>query len=228
MKQFVIIGASSGIGKALCHHLHKNANITATYNQSEPQELSNVTWHKFDVTAPNYDWLPDQIDGLVYCPGSINLKPFKRIKRSEYLSDFDLQVGGAIELIQKALPALKKSDFASIVLFSTVAVGHGFNFHTQVAASKGALEGFGKALAAELAPAVRVNLVAPSLTNTPLSEKMLNTEAKIEQNANRHPLKRIGQPDDIAGMAAFLLSEKSSWITGQVFNVDGGMSSLKV
>jgi NAD(P)-dependent dehydrogenase (short-subunit alcohol dehydrogenase family) len=228
MKQYVIIGGSSGIGAALSKRLGHHSSVIATHLNSETQDLENVVWHHFDVMSPKYDWLPETIDGLVYCPGSINLKPFKRIKRDAFVEDFNFQVGGAIDVIQNCLPALKNSGNASIVLFSTVAVGHGFNFHTQVAASKGALEGLGKALAAELAPSIRVNLIAPSLTETPLSERMLNSETKIEQNANRHPLKRIGQPNDIAAMAEFLLGDDSSWVTGQVLNVDGGMSTLKV
>ena len=125
------------------------------------------------------------------------------------------------------LPRLKKSGNASIVLFSTVAVQSGLPFHTQVAASKGALEGLTKALAAELAPTIRVNCIAPSLTDTPLAASLLNTEQKKEAIALRHPLKRIGTAGDIANMASFLLSPKASWITGQILHVDGGMSSLK-
>jgi len=174
------------------------------------------------------DFLPDTLDGLVYCPGSINLRPFERIKPSDFLADFNLQVTGAIKIIQMALPRLKKSESASIVLFSTVAVQTGFSFHTQVSASKGAIEGLTRALAAEFAPKIRVNCIAPSLTDTPLAASMLNTEQKRETNALRHPLKKTGTPGNIADMAEFLLSEKSSWISGQVFHVDGGMSSLKV
>jgi NAD(P)-dependent dehydrogenase (short-subunit alcohol dehydrogenase family) len=125
------------------------------------------------------------------------------------------------------LPRLKISENASIVLFSTVAVQTGLPFHTQVAASKGALEGLTKALAAEYAPKIRVNCIAPSLTDTPLAASLLNNEQKKEANTLRHPLKRIGTTEDIANMAAFLLSKKASWITGQILHVDGGMSSLK-
>ncbi|MDQ2864504.1 MAG: SDR family oxidoreductase, partial [Bacteroidota bacterium] len=174
------------------------------------------------------DFLPDELAGLVYCPGSINLRPFERIKPADFETDYKLQVIGAIKLIQLALPRLKKSGNASIVLFSTVAVQTGLPFHTQVAASKGAIEGLTKALAAELAPVIRVNCIAPSLIDTPLAAFLLNNEQKQEANALRHPLKRIGTTEDIANMAAFLLSQKSSWITGQILHVDGGMSSLKI
>lgn len=164
---------------------------------------------------------------MVYCPGSINLLPFKRIKQEAFLSDFNLQVLGAIKVLQKALPALRKSANPSIVLFSTVAVQSGFNFHAQVAVSKGAIEGLTKSLAAEFAPKIRVNAIAPSLTDTPLANKLLNTPQKKEANANRHPLKRIGTVADIAQAANFLLSENASWITGQIIHVDGGMSTIK-
>ena len=138
-----------------------------------------------------------------------------------------MQVLGAIKAIQMVLPILKKSEQASILLFSTVAVQSGFNFHSQVSVSKGAIEGLTKSLAAELAPSIRVNAIAPSLTDTPLAAKLLNTDQKREANAQRHPLKRIGTAEDIAETAAFLLSRKSSWITGQIIHVDGGMSSIK-
>jgi NAD(P)-dependent dehydrogenase (short-subunit alcohol dehydrogenase family) len=168
------------------------------------------------------------LHGLVYCPGAINLRPFARIQASDFTNDFNLQVGGAVKVLQAALPALKNSGAASIILFSTVAVQLGLNFHTQVAASKGAIEGLTKALSAELSPNIRVNCIAPSLTNTPLAAGLLNTEQKIEANAQRHPLKRVGTVEDIAEMACFLLSEKSSWTTGQILHVDGGMSTIKM
>jgi NAD(P)-dependent dehydrogenase (short-subunit alcohol dehydrogenase family) len=176
----------------------------------------------------NLSSLPESIDGLVYCPGAINLRPFARIQANDFVDDFNLQVTGAIKVIQACLPALKKSGNASIILFSTVAVQLGLNFHTQVAVSKGAIEGLTKALSAELAPTIRVNCIAPSLTDTPLAAGLLNTEQKIEANAQRHPLKRIGTAQDIAEMTCFLLSSKSSWITGQILHVDGGMSTVKI
>ena len=156
------------------------------------------------------------------------MRPFARIQPSDFLQDFNLQVGGAVKVIQAALPALKNSGSASIILFSTVAVQLGLNFHTQVAASKGAIEGLTKALSAELAPNIRVNCIAPSLTNTPLAASLLNSEQKMEANAQRHPLKRVGTVNDISEMACFLLSDKSNWITGQILHVDGGMSSIKM
>ena len=175
----------------------------------------------------DFSFLPEQLDGFAYCPGSINLKPFGRIKPEAFIEDYNLQVVGAVKVFQAVLPKLKKSEQAAALLFSTVAVQTGFTFHSQVAASKGAIEGLTRALAAELAPKIRVNCIAPSITKTPLAAKLLNTDQKIEANAQRHPLKKVGDPSDIAAMGAFLLTDQSSWITGQVFNVDGGMGSIK-
>jgi NAD(P)-dependent dehydrogenase (short-subunit alcohol dehydrogenase family) len=171
---------------------------------------------------------PDILDGLVYCPGAVNLKPFARIKPEDFISDYQLQLIGAVKVIQACLPKLKNASNPSIVLFSTVAVQTGFNFHSLVASSKGAVEGLTKALAAEFAPKIRVNCIAPSITDTPLAGALLNSVEKKEANAQRHPLKKIGKPEDLANLAEFLLSEKSGWITGQIIHSDGGMSSLKV
>lgn len=232
MKNFLIIGGSSGIGKELASQLSQSGNqVFATYNKNEPeQENPNINFHQFNVLEENLstDFLPEELSGIAYCPGSINLRPFDRIKPEDFEADYKLQVIGAIKLIQLVLPRLKKSGNASIVLFSTVAVQTGLPFHTQVAASKGAIEGLTKALAAELAPSIRVNSIAPSLTDTPLASFLLNSDQKKEANALRHPLKRIGTADDIANMASFLLSDQSSWVTGQIFHVDGGMSSIKI
>lgn len=159
---------------------------------------------------------------------NFNLRPFERIKPIDFANDYNLQVIGSIKVIQAVAAKLKNADNPSIVLFSTVAVQTGLPFHTQVPASKGAIEGLTKALAAEYAPKIRVNAIAPSLTDTPLAASLLNSDAKREANANRHPLKRNGKVEDIASMAEFLLSSKSSWITGQIFHVDGGISSLKI
>jgi NAD(P)-dependent dehydrogenase (short-subunit alcohol dehydrogenase family) len=232
MANYFIVGGSSGIGKKLAENLNDAGNrVFATYNKNEVQNFnSQVEYHKLDVTKDdiNFEYLPEVIDGLVYCPGSIQLKPFHRIKPAEFTEDFELQVVGAVKTIQAVLPRLKKSDKASVVLFSTVAVQSGFNFHSLVATSKGALEGLIRSLAAELAPAIRVNGIAPSLTDTPLAQHLLNSPEKQENNAQRHPLKRIGTVNDMANAAAFFLSEKSSWITGQILHVDGGISKLKI
>ena len=232
MRNNVVIGASSGIGKSITNRLiAQNENVWATYNTSKDLfSEDRINWNHLDVLQDSIslNFIPDKIDTIVYCPGSINLKPFKRFTPQHFIDDYNLQVVGAIKLIQYALPALLKSSNPSIVFFSTVAVNQGFSFHTQVATSKGAIEGLTRSLAAEFAPNIRVNAVAPSLTNTPLTEKLLNSDDKQKVNASRHPLKRIGIPEDIAEMVLFLLSEKSTWITGQVFHVDGGMSNLKL
>jgi NAD(P)-dependent dehydrogenase (short-subunit alcohol dehydrogenase family) len=230
MGNYLVIGGSSGIGKALTENLtNEGHTVFATYCRNEEfQNNTNYSYLDVREEIPELQFLPEQLDGLVYCPGSIDLKPFNRVKTADISADFDLQVNGAIRIIQAVLPKLKASQVGSIVLFSTVAVQTGFPFHTQVAVCKGAIEGLTRALAAEFAPTIRVNAIAPSITNTPLAGKLLSTPEKIEANGQRHPLKRIGEPQDLAEVAAFLLSEKSSWITGQIIHVDGGMSSLKI
>lgn len=165
--------------------------------------------------------MPENLAGVIYCAGSINLRPFERIKPEDFVDDYRLQVVGAIKTIQAVASKLKTSDNAAIILFSTVAVQTGLPFHSQVSASKGAIEGLTKALAAEYAPKIRVNCIAPSLTDSPLAASLLNTDQKRQANAERHPLKRIGTTDDIADMVEFLLSSKASWITGQILHVDG-------
>jgi short-subunit dehydrogenase len=230
MGNFLVVGASSGIGKAIAWQLAGEGHqVFATYHKNAIEAAQHMHPHFLNVldAQSDFSFLPESLDGIAYCPGSINLKPFARIPVTDFTQDFNLQVGGAIKAIQAALPALKNNGKSSILLFSTVAVQIGLNFHTQVATSKGAIEGLTKALSAELAPTIRVNCIAPSLTNTPLAATLLNTEQKVEANAVRHPMKRVGTVDDIASMACFLMSEKASWITGQIIHVDGGMGSIK-
>lgn len=230
MANYFIIGASSGIGKQLATQLSAAGNqVYGTYHKTEIfEDSSNIEYHQMNVLEEiNVDFLPATIDALIYCPGSINLKPFARIKPADFLSDYDLQVGGAVKVIQAVLPRLKAAEHSSVVLFSTVAVQTGLPFHTQVSASKGAIEGLTKSLAAEFAPKIRVNCIAPSLTDTPLASMLLSSDQKKEANAERHPLKRIGTTEDIANMAEFLISDKATWITGQIMHVDGGMSTVK-
>ena len=231
MANMLIIGASSGTGFSLAKQLMAEGHhVYGTFHKTTSAFTDGVIkMQPLNVLDENLDlsFVPDLLDGLVYCPGAVLLKPFARIKPEEFISDYQLQLVGAVKIIQACLPKLKNSAHASIVLFSTVAVQTGFNFHSMVASSKGAVEGLTKALAAELAPKIRVNCIAPSITDTPLSAALLNTAEKKEANAQRHPLKKIGKPEDLANLASFLLSEKSSWITGQVLHADGGMSSLK-
>jgi len=229
MATYLIAGGSSGIGNSLTEMLAGEGHtVYATYNRNRKESTGSIQYLNWDAQATDQPELilPETLDGLAYCPGSINLKPFSRIKPEEFLADFNLQVVGAVKLIQQVLPLLRKSANPSVVLFSTVAVQKGLPFHSQVSASKGAIEGLTRALAAEFAPSIRVNCVAPSLTDTPLAASLLNTEQKKEANAQRHPLKRVGTARDIAEMAAFLLSAKSTWMTGQIIGVDGGMGSL--
>jgi NAD(P)-dependent dehydrogenase (short-subunit alcohol dehydrogenase family) len=232
MNTYCIIGASSGIGAQLTRQLLDSGHrVLATWHSREPSfDHPRLEWFPLNVLdeMPDLSFLPDTLHGLAYCPGSINLKPFARIKPEDFSKDYQLQVLGAVKTLQAALPALKKADQASVVLFSTVAVQSGFNFHSLVSSSKGALEGLTRALAAELAPKLRVNAIAPSITDTPLAATLLNTEEKKQANAQRHPLRKVGSPEDIANLAEFLLSPKSGWITGQIIHADGGMSALRV
>lgn len=232
MANYLIIGASSGIGNKLAIQLSESGHrVFGTYYKNEIHS-DNVllSYHSLNVLDEtlSFDFLPDTLDGVIYCPGSINLRPFERIKPADFVNDYNLQVAGAIKTLQAVIVKLKSSENAAIILFSTVAVQTGLPFHTQVAASKGAIEGLTKALAAEYAPKIRVNCIAPSLTDSPLAAALLNTDQKREANAQRHPLKRIGTTGDMANMAEFLLSPKAGWITGQIMHVDGGLSSLKV
>ena len=230
MKNILLIGGSYGIGLAIIKELENKNNVFVASRTSEAIDNLNVTHIPFDVTTDILDVskLPAVIDGLVYCPGSINLRPFKGLKIETFESDMQINFFNMVKVVQQLLPQLTASNQASIVLFSSVAASMGMPFHTSVAAAKGAIEGFAKALAAEYAPKIRVNVIAPSLTNTPLADKFLNNETKQEKSAERHPLKRFGQPEDLAQMANFLLSENASWISGQILHVDGGMSTLKV
>lgn len=230
MKNILLIGGSYGIGFAIAKALANDYNVFVASRSSEGLSDLNVTHLTFDAQTDTLDIskLPAVIDGLVYCPGSINLRPFKGLKIETFESDLQVNFLDMVKVVQTVLPLLTASNQSSIVLFSSVAASMGMPFHTSVAAAKGAVEGFAKALAAEYAPKIRVNVIAPSLTNTPLADKFLNNETKQEKSAERHPLKRFGQPDDLAQMATFLLSEKSSWMSGQILHVDGGMSTLLV
>jgi len=230
MKNYLIIGGSSGIGLASAELLAKDGHhVYASYNSTLPRDQnSGISYFKYKVPddESTFDHLPEKLDGLVYCPGAINLMPFNRIKPEIFASDFELQLIGAVKVIQAVLPKLKAAETSSVVLFSTIAVQKGFNFHSLVAASKGAVEGLTRALAAEFAPKIRVNCIAPSLTDTPLAQRLLRTPGKKEGNAQRHPLKRIGKASDMANAVIFLLGENSGWVTGQVLKIDGGLSAI--
>lgn len=223
---YLIIGGSKGVGAAAVQLLRAEGHEVYFTSREASSESNSIVWNIED----NQLNLPEGLilDGLVYCPGSINLLPAHRISHDVFLSDMNINAYGALKAVQLALPNLKKSESASIVFISTVAVKLGMPFHASVAMAKGALEGLGKSLSAELAPKIRVNVIAPSLTETQLAEKFINTPEKLEASNKRHPLGRIGQPSDIAEAISFLLSNKSGWMTGQVIGLDGGMGSLKM
>jgi len=227
-KKYLLIGASSHVSISLANILktenHQIIGISrqeANYDYDSFYQIENYQIENL----PTFDY---PIDGLVYFPGTINLKPFHRLTPQDFLNDLQVNVLGATATIQKYLNNLKQAENPSIVLISSVAATTGMPFHASIGMAKAALEGLSKALAAEFAPKIRVNTVAPSLTNTPLAQKFLASEEKIELAKQRNPLKKVGTADDLAQTIHFLLSEKSNWITGQTFAVDGGMGSLKV
>lgn len=230
-KTYLVIGASSGIGLSLAHHLQAQGATVITAGRRIPAGLAPAMHLHFDAQTAQgneFDGLDMPLDGLAYCPGSITLKPFHRLTNADFLQDFQVNVLGAATAIRAALPRLKQSETSSVVLYSTVAVGTGMGFHASIAAAKGAVEGLARSLAAEFAPSrIRVNVVAPSLTETPLAAALLSTPEKKEASAKRHPLGRIGTAYDIAALSAFLLSPDAGWITGQVIGADGGMSALR-
>ena len=227
---YLVAGGSSGIGLALTKKLAGEGHTVyvASRTSDNLDGIENVYHLEIDVTKDfEISGLPDELHGMAYCPGSINLKPFHRLKVDDFQNDFEINVLGAIKLTQQVLDQLKAGK-GSLVFFSTVASKLGMPFHASVAVAKSGVEGLAKSIAAEYAPKIRANVIAPSLTDTPMAEKLLNNDKKRESSNERHPLKRVGTPDELADMAAFLLSDKSSWITGQVIGLDGGMGSVKI
>lgn len=232
MKNIVIIGCGQGIGFAAAKLLSKQNQVFGI-SRTENIEVKNlnIEFYKLDILTGNLDDkpFPDVVDGLVYAPGSINLKPFNRLSEDDFKSDFDINVLGAVKTIQKLLPNLKRAESASIVLFSSVAAKLGMPFHTSISASKSAVEGLTKSLAAELSSQkIRVNAIAPSLTDTNLASQLLSTPEKREASRKRHPLQRVGNAEEVAKMVEFLLSENSSWVTGQIIGIDGGLGNLRL
>lgn len=229
---FIVLGGSSGIGLEITRRLtDSNHQVTVISRSAEGvQELGEVSHLPLDVTRDDIDTasLPEKIKGMVYCPGSIRLRPFHRLNADDFLADYQINLLGAVKAIQACLPGLKRAATpGSIVLFSTVAVKTGMPFHASIASAKGAVEGLTRSLAAEFAPKIRVNAIAPSLTDTHLAKSLLADDGKRSAASDRHPLKRYGQAKDIAAAAIFLLEDSSSWITGQVIAVDGGMGSVR-
>jgi len=229
-KNILLIGGSHGIGFELAQHLMNDHTVYIASRTNENLGNLDVNHITYDAEKDELDTstLPDCLDGFVYCPGTINLKPFKMLSTDVFRQDMELNFLSMVKTVHAVIPRLNTAKQSSMVFFSTVAVKVGMPFHTSVAAAKGAIEGFAKALAAEYAPQIRVNVIAPSLTDTPLAKRLLSNDKKKEMMDARHPLKRVGTKADIASVAAFLLSEQSSWITGQVLGVDGGMSTLNV
>jgi len=232
MKNIVIIGCGQGIGFASAKILSENNHVIGISRSNNPEVQSlNIEFHEADIVNGNLDNInfPEVIDGLVYAPGSINLKPFNRLAPDDFKNDFEINVIGAVKCIQKMLPNLKKSEGASVVLFSSVAAKLGMPFHASVAVSKSAVEGLTKSLASELsAQKIRVNAIAPSLTDTKLASQLLSTPEKREASGKRHPLQRIGNAEEMAKMTEFLLSSQASWVTGQIIGVDGGMGNIRL
>ena len=232
-KNIFIVGGSSGIGLEIVKRLEDNQNEVFVGSRTSETLVDYPQVHhlQLDVTKDfsDLEGLPEIVHGLVYCPGTIVLKPFHRLTSADFRRDFEINLLGAVKVIQGCLKRLKKSPAgASIVLFSTVAVKVGMPFHASVASAKAAVEGLMRSLAAEFAPRIRVNAIAPSLTDTPLAGALLSSEERQKASAERHPLKRIGSPQEIAGFAQYLLSDEGSWITGQIFHIDGGISSIRV
>jgi NAD(P)-dependent dehydrogenase (short-subunit alcohol dehydrogenase family) len=230
-KNILIIGGSTGIGYSLINSLLEAGGNVYKASRHLPDELKDkVNYLPYDVLDPSSSLseLPEQLHGVVYGVGSITLKPFQSLTTEDFIHDYNLNVIGAVKVLKAAFRPLKAAGGSSVVLISTVAANIGLNYHTSIAAAKGAIQGLGKSLAAEWAKSlIRVNVVAPSLTDTPLAGNLLSTEDKIDSSNKRHPLGRIGKPEDIASAIQFLLSVDSSWVTGQIIGIDGGLGSLK-
>ena len=228
MRKVLLIGASSAVAKATAELLNAQGVYVIGISRKEDQGYCKE-WHQVEsYSKSNLPVFSDPIDGLVYFPGSINLKPFHRITEDDFQQDLTINTWGFVHSAQQYYSNLKHGDHPSIVAFSTVAVSTGMPFHSSVALSKGALEGVARALAAEWAPTIRVNVIAPSLTDTPLAEKLLSSEEKRTAAAGRNPLKKVGVPAELADAVSFLLNPSSAWITGHILPVDGGMGALRM
>jgi NAD(P)-dependent dehydrogenase (short-subunit alcohol dehydrogenase family) len=228
-KNILIIGGSSGIGLALAEQLAPHNKVFIASRSGDAVQHLDIQHISYDATQDDLDTsqLPEELHGFIYCPGSINLRPFKGLKLEAFQSDFEVNVLGAVRSLKSVLSHLSASGNAAVVLYSTVAVQTGMPFHSSVAASKGAIEGLTRSLAAEFAPKIRVNAIAPSLVDTPLASKFLNNDAKMDKANERHPLGRVGSAKEIAQATTFLLGEESSWMTGRVLQLDGGIGNLK-
>ncbi len=226
MRHILIIGGTKGIGKAIIDLLIEENKIICMSRNVSDYNHENYNHIQLDATLDNFPDL-EKIDSLVYCPGSINLKPISTLSIEDFRNDFELNVIGAVKSIKKYLPLLKKGENPSILLFSTVATKLGMPYHASVSASKSAIDGIVKTLGAELAPKIRINAIAPTITNTELASKILRNEKVLENMIERHPLKKILSANEVAKMAKFLISEDGSSISGQIINMDAGIVSFK-
>jgi 3-oxoacyl-[acyl-carrier protein] reductase len=227
MRKILVIGGSKGIGNAIVTSLVNNNLVTNISRTAPLQPHINLTHYHCDILTDDLPTI-DELDVLIYCPGSINLKPISRLKLDDFRNDFEINVIGAVKSIQHYLPSLKKGNNPNILLFSTVAAKLGMPFHASVAAAKSAVEGLTKSLGAELAPLIRVNAIAPTVTETELASKLLRNDRMIENISERHPLKKFLQPNEVADMATFLISDKAKSISGQIFELDCGIVSFKI
>lgn len=232
MKTYVLIGGSSNVSQKLIAQLAEQEIKLIVFSRSQnifPTQ-ANVQWHQFNILTDEFTpaLVPNSIDALVYFPGTIQLKPVTTLQTADFQQDFEINFLGAVKSIKAFYRALRKSGVGSIVLFSTVAAKVGMPYHASIASAKAAVEGLTRSLAAEFAPHIRVNCIAPSLTETQMAAKLLSTEERRNAIAQRNPLKRIGRPEDLAALVEFLVSDKSLWITGQVMAADGGMSTLNI
>ena len=227
MGNIVVVGGSKGIGQAIVNFLIEKNKIFNISRTAPLQSHANLTHYNCDILSDNLPDL-DAIDTLIYCPGSINLKPISRLKLDDFRDDFEINVVGAVKAIQHYLPKIKNGKNPSILLFSTVATKLGMPFHASVAAAKSGVEGITKSLGAELAPTIRVNAIAPTVTNTDLAAKLLRNERMIENITDRHPLKKFLKPQEVADLATFLISEKANSISGQIFELDCGIVNFKI
>ena len=229
MKSVLVLGASSGIGSCLTNKLLDGGyRVFGTHFKNKfEQNHPNLITSFFDLqNSSSFEFeLPEQLDGFVYCPGTINLKPFRNLKQDDFKNEFEVNVLGFVKVLKLLLKPLKKSKRASVLGFSSVCAQSGFNFHASTSTSKAALEGLFVSLAKEYAPNIIFNLISPSIIQTNLSKHLLNTEEKIDRIASTHPISKIGQPQDIVSIAYHIVTE-SSWMTGQVIKVDGGKSKL--
>jgi len=226
MKNILIIGGTRGIGKAIVNEVITRNKVICLSRNNTDYDHDNYEFKSFDALVDDYPDI-DKLDCLIYCPGSINLKPISSLSLDDFRNDFELNVIGAVRAVKKYIPLLKKSESGSILLFSTVATKLGMPYHASVSVAKSGIDGLVKTLGSELAPKIRINAIAPTITNTELASKILRNDKVIENMVERHPLKKILSSEEVAKMASFLISDDALSISGQIFNMDAGIVSFK-